>query len=417
VPRAGWQWELVVVGSMLCVCNQDCVFEGTLTTCYDDGLNEPCNTHNTCDVDEEGGCQSFPPPDPDRCAGPVPPPDREGWARHDGRREPYAPDDRYSYNSSGATNQISMAWDGNFTVTFPGLGGEDGNVQVVALGPGTERCKAGGWQGRPDLQVNVHCYNQAGHFVNTPFLVYFFATDDTATSTREVGHARYDVPVGLDSPPPDPAFQWNSSGALPTTTRLEAGSYVVRFTDLAHANGAAIVTALGVDRNFCQVLDSGRYTEGGVAGTQVHVWCFDGSRLADTSFALRYEWQQPVPGASVREGYALADTPSAPAYTPDAQFNSAGAWNTAARSSTGRYSLTYPELPAPVSGPAVSARASTVLMSARAIGASHCKVVGWGGAGADTTVEGRCFSHTGVSGDRAYDQVYLTRKRTIVTDP
>ena len=48
----------------------------------------------------------------------------------------------------------------------------------------------------------------------------------------------------------------------------------------------------------------------------------------------------------------------------------------------GVYTLTYPDLPPP--GPAGSAPTSTVLMSARTIGPSYCKVTQWGGAGVDT---------------------------------
>jgi len=411
VPRTGWQWQLVEVGTQFCLCDTDCVLLGQSTACRGWSMTDTCGGGDSCS-DNFGWSCSLPEPDPRDCTGPVPPTDREGWALHDGTTGTYSPDRRFSFNSSGSTNAISNPGTGHFTITFPGLGGLDGNVQVVAYGSSNHRCKVENWTGIPDLTVDVRCQTPVGVPVNTPFLVYFFATNDTATSAREIGHARYDWPP-QPFEPPNPAFQWNSNGPLPVTTRLEGGSYAVRFRNLMHADGAPVVTALGAGPEFCQVLSTGRYADGTDTGTEVRVWCFDtGGRLADSSFTLRYEWQRTVPGAQVLEGYAFAHHATAASYSPTPQFNSAGQANLATRLGTGAYALTYNGLPAPVPGPDPhpDVRASTVLLSAQALGPSYCKVLSWGGSGDQTTVNARCYNHTGALGDRTYEELYLTRR-------
>jgi hypothetical protein len=280
----------------------------------------------------------------------------------------------------------------------------------VAYGTNANRCTVRDWKGSPDLRVYVSCHTPAGVPANTPFLVYFLATDDTAASAREIAYARYDH----DSPPvpPDPAFQWNSNGPLPVTTRLEAGSYTVRFRNLMHASGAAVVTALGSGPEFCQVLSTGIYTAGAETGTEVRVWCFDsGGRLADSSFTLRYEWRAVVAGAPRSDGYAYANQSTAASYTPSPQFNSTGAVDAAARLDTGRYEIFYPGLADPTAPPVACGSwwTSTVLLSARTLGPSYCKVVSWAGSIAETTVKAQCFNYAGAPGDRTYQEMYLTR--------
>jgi hypothetical protein len=340
---------------------------------------------------------------------------------HDGREGTYWPDNRYSYNSTGAANQISQVGAGRFVVLFPGLGGLDGNVQVVAHGPSNHRCKVQSWTGVPDLEVVVQCHTPAPPFeaANTPFLAYFLATDDGATATREIGHARYDWPPDFEGP--DPAFQWNSNRPhLPVTVRQDTGDYLVRFRNLMRHDGAAVVTSLGITLHFCQVVSTSIYNVASQTGTEVRVWCFDETgRLADGSFSLRYEWQRPVAGSPAREGYAFASQSATASYTPSWQFNSTGASNAAARSATGVYALTYPNLPppAPVFPPSPYPRKSTVLMSARTWIPAYCKVSRWGGTGSDTTVDGSCFNHLGEPADRPYQQLYLTRSQPPVTQP
>ena len=416
-PRQGWVWQKVGVGTLTCGCTQ-CSLEGLQTTCWIYAQEETCGT--MCDGVEPEHCP-LPQPDPAECSGHTPPPDREGWVLHDGREGTYTPDDRYSYNSTGAGNEVSQVGPGpgRFVVRFPGLGGLDGNVQVVAHGPSNNRCKVEGWTGMPDLEVVVHCHGPASPWevVNTPFLAYFFATNDGATSAREIGHARYDWPPHPYEPP-DPAFQWNSNRPqLPKTVRQGTGDYLVRFQNLMQPDGAAVVTSLGVGLSFCQVVSTSIYNVATQSGTEVRVWCFNKfGQLEDSSFVLRYEWQR-VSGTSPREGYAFASQPSTASYTPSSQFNGTGASNTAARSGTGTYRLTYPNLPPPELMPVTAYRSSTVLMSARTWLPSYCKVSSWGGPGSDTTVNGRCFTHLGALVDRAYQQVYLTRSHTPPAQP
>jgi hypothetical protein len=413
-PGRGWLWELETVGARNCVCGSGCFLSGHTTSCLASNLTESCggtscedNAYETCDL---------PTPDPATCTGPGVPADREGWARHDGTPGLYAPNPRYSYNSRSYANQINNPATGHFRVWFPGLGGGDGNVQVVAYGAGPNRCQVENWSGMPDLRVDVSCHTPAGVPVNTRFLAYFLATDDTAASTREIAYARYEWPPA----PSDPAFQWNSNGPLPVTTRLEAGSYAVRFRNLMHPDGAAAVTAVDGGPRFCQVLSSAIYTAGADTGTEVRVWCFDTTgRLADSGFSLRYEWRRFVAGSPAREGYAYANHSTSGSYTPTSQFNSTGALNAAARLDTGTYELVYPGVPYPdwPPLPGTNYGTSTVLVSARTLGPSYCKVASWTGSTDETTVKVLCFNASGALGDRTYQQVYLTRYPQIVPQP
>jgi hypothetical protein len=347
---------------------------------------------------------------PSECAGRLGRGDREGWALHDGTIGRHAPDPRFSYNSSGATNELDSGTIGRFKVTLPNLGGLDGNVQVVAYGDTRNRCKIEEWSGMPDLTVDILCQDAAGWPVYTPFLVYFCATDDTATSTRAIGYARYDWSP-LPDPPDHPEFQWNSHGPPPATTRLAVGRYIVRFLNMNQLGGAGVVTALGTGPQFCLVRAIG-HSAGTDMDTEVAVDCYGlATQPADSSFTLRYEWQRVVAGAQALEGYAFAHSSLLASYTPAPSFNSTGATILAARMGTGTYALTYEGLPAPGEGPDPhpEVRASTVLLSAWSQGPSYCKVVSWGGSDDATTVNTQCFHGAGGPANLRYQGVYLTR--------
>jgi hypothetical protein len=409
-PRHGWNWRPVQVGQETCECGADsCVLEnGYATNYWNFYFTQECGGGHSCSNQQH---PTLPPSDP--CTGPVPPADREGFVIYDGKSDRYTPDERSSYNSTGGKNEINRTLQGVYSVTFPGLGGLDGNVQVDAYGSRNERCKISEWSGMPDLSVRVVCEAPGVGLVDTPFLAYFFATDDLATSTREIGHARFDFPVDPGQSPVDPVFQWNSKGVLPITTQVATGSYLVRFPNVVHADAAAIVTALGAGPDFCQVLSTAVSSSGGQSGTNVGVQCFDeNGRLDDSGFTLRLEWQR-ASGSKVGEGYAYANQPgSTVSYPPAGQFNSTGATNIAARSATGTYSMTYPNLPPPpFTPPGPYDPASTVLMSARGGVPAYCKVSSWIASGSGTKVNGMCFDFSGKEMNSGYQLVYLTRER------
>jgi hypothetical protein len=91
------------------------------------------------------------------------------WA-HSPTSDSYEPTGTYSFNSTGGTNSITRNWTGNYTVRLPGLGRDDGHVQVTAYGGGSDRCKVGYWYASgSDLLVNVQCSTNTGTAVDTLF--------------------------------------------------------------------------------------------------------------------------------------------------------------------------------------------------------------------------------------------------------
>jgi hypothetical protein len=80
----------------------------------------------------------------------------------------YPPFSSYQYNSSGATNTVSRNGTGNYTVHLPGIGDNNGHVQVTAYGSGNERCKVGSWGAfNNQLDATVLCFTPAGAPVDT----------------------------------------------------------------------------------------------------------------------------------------------------------------------------------------------------------------------------------------------------------
>src|SRR5262249_39941906 len=138
-----------------------------------------------------------------------------------------------------------------------------------------------------------------------------FATDDVGTASTQIGHAYFD-PIDFLNPEP-PEFLWNSAGALPDTTPITTGHYQVSFPGQTHDGASIVVTAVGANASFCQLL----WTSVDSVGTLADVLCFDVTgHLTDSAFTMRYEWRGPssVAGEKVH-GYAWADEPWEPSYT------------------------------------------------------------------------------------------------------
>jgi hypothetical protein len=408
-PPARWAWQFLVVGQGQFL-SPGTTMVGRATDCWETNWHLCPDTPRcpdggvTCCSSHSESCTLQMPP-ASECNGYVPPADRAGWVWADGRLGTYTPYPAYSYNSTGAANQVTNVAVGQYRVLFPQLAGRDGNVQVVAYGSSNNRCKVGSWQGQPsltgpgDLSVDVRCHTPAGSPVNTPFVVNFLSSDDVGTANAQIGYALYIH--GVVPGPGAAAYQWNSAGARPTTTRVEKGYYKVRFHGQLNSKANVVLTAFGTDPTFCQVIAWG--SDG--AGTDVQVFCYDtAGNLADSSFALRYEWRQftGVPTQTLA-GYVLASKSTTASYTPTSQFNASGTANSATRAGVGTYSVAYPGLAGGIDS------SSTVLLTASAIGPSYCKPTNWGMSGGAVTVNARCFNHTGAPADRAYSEVFLSR--------
>jgi hypothetical protein len=95
------------------------------------------------------------------------------WA-HDPTSASYTPTSTYSFNSSGGSNTVTRNGVGNYTVHLPGIGDNNGHVQVTAYGSGSERCKSGGWSSSGGtLDASVVCFTPAGAAVDTLYTVSY----------------------------------------------------------------------------------------------------------------------------------------------------------------------------------------------------------------------------------------------------
>jgi hypothetical protein len=110
--------------------------------------------------------------------------------------------------------------------------------------------------------------------------------------------------------------------------------------------------------------------------------------------------QYLIGGGQSRWGYVWANQPTTSSYTPSTayQTNSSGALNTISRTSTGVYTVKFPNL-----------AASAGMAHATAYGSSSqsCKVSSWGPSGADQLVFVRCFNSAGTPVDTTFTASYV----------
>jgi hypothetical protein len=96
------------------------------------------------------------------------------WA-HDPTSSSYTPVGTYSYNSTGGVNTVTRLDVGRYSVIMPGLGLQDGHVQVTAYGGGSARCRVARWS--PSIVneqvIDVLCTDAAGSPVDTLYTVSY----------------------------------------------------------------------------------------------------------------------------------------------------------------------------------------------------------------------------------------------------
>jgi hypothetical protein len=139
----------------------------------------------------------------------------------------YTPSTTYQRNLTRtlATNTITRSGVGYYKVVFENLGiYYGGTVDVTAYGPGPGECKVQNWGPTlADMNVYVRCFNANGAALDTIF---------TAALTRPISSSRFGY-VWANSPSsasytPSTTYQYNSTFATNTITRLGAGTYRVR---------------------------------------------------------------------------------------------------------------------------------------------------------------------------------------------
>jgi hypothetical protein len=307
----------------------------------------------------------------------------------------------YSYNSAGGTNTITNTGTGTYRVDFPSMAGAGGNVQVVAYGATSDRCKVQSWGNNGStLNVYVRCFTIGGALVSTPFVVYYgrelnvsggaYLWNNQASYAQNTSYT------------PATSYQYTAGNAYSTIVRLDTGTYRVTVPGLSYY-GNVQVTAYGTGAEMCKVAG---WTQSG-SDTLVDVRCFGALGVsADSQFTMFFH--KGTPSTGYTGGYALANDPVSASYTPPAGltalFNSSGScysgpWISAGhRAGTGAYFVKYPQ---------EGALFSTALATAYGYGNEYCKVAGWWQSGPDTEVDVQCYDYLGNPVDTKFSSEYF----------
>jgi hypothetical protein len=314
------------------------------------------------------------------------------WA-NDPTAAEYTPSTSYQRNSTGALNTITRNGTGDYTVVFSNLGiYYGGTVNVTAYGTGSEHCKVQYWTpSLADMNVRVRCFDTAGAPVDTRFAASF---------TRPVLSTRFAYvwanQATSASYTPSTTYQFNSTGALNTITRLGTGSYQVSLPGLGGSGGTVKVTAYGAGSESCKV----HYWTWSGSDELVRVLCQTAAGAAvDTRFTLTFHDEIGLLGVltdgSAERAFVWANQQSTASYTPSLsyQYNSDGATNTITRSSVGEYQVTLPSLGVSRGHPEVTAYGSDT---------ARCKVANWSSSSGNELVNVVCFDTAGAPADARY---------------
>lgn len=310
-----------------------------------------------------------------------------------------SPNASYSYNSAGGAITVASSGTGVYLVTFAGLGGSGGNVQVVAYGNTNTRCKVSNWySGGGAMNIGVRCHNPAGAATNSAFIVQYARQD---TNNGAGAHLFAGNPTA-ESYNPSSIYSWNSSGGINRIQRIATGIYDAFLPGLAVAGGSVQITAYGAGADHCKV------QSWGPSGSEqrIRVRCFDTTGAAsDAAFSLNFFGHQQVSAYDLG-AYVWADNMSAASYTPSLTYSynsgtingweGCAGWigdNTAGRSGLGQYFVRHTIL---------SPLDAVAHVTAYGSNASFCKVEGWGTFGDGTQVRIRCFDAAGAPVDSQF---------------
>jgi Dual-action HEIGH metallo-peptidase len=301
---------------------------------------------------------------------------------------------------------------GQYIVTFGGMGGLGGNVEVVGYGTTSTRCKVAGWNGSwpGNLTVDVRCHLPDGTPAWSAFVVQY--SRKATLADGQGGYVRADMPT---SPAycPSLEFSWNSADDLNCVVRNGTGDYSVSFGTLASVGGVGgsfQVTAFGTGGEHCKIQFWG--TSG--SAQQARVRCFNpAGSPADTQFSINHFPNGEV-GVHDYGAYAWASNSTATSYTPSTTYSyNSGRINGwpgcvgylgtivggKVDANPGHYFLRYQYLT-----PFNSAAHSTAYGS----DSSYCKVESWYGVGDAAQVQTQCYSANGAKQNSLYVGTYAT---------
>jgi hypothetical protein len=314
----------------------------------------------------------------------------------------------YRFNSEGGGVTATTGAVGSYTVTFEGLGGPGGDVQVVSYGSSNTRCKVSSWGGSwpGDLNVNVRCHQPDGTPQASAFVVQFARKN---TTTDGAGAYLWADQQASASYCPSSTYSWSSTDGENCITRSGPGDYLVDLPGLGASGGTVQVTAYGSGGEHCKVQS---WADLG-ADERVHVRCFSAAgAAADSRFTLHYFADEEV-SAHDYGAYAWANDSTSASYTPSLAYSYGSSCQDELAAieggkvdaTPGRYFLRYDTL---------SATQSAAHSTAYGSSSSYCKVEGWSAASGGAEVRTRCFASDGTPQDNRYVGTYAT---SLVRDP
>lgn len=320
---------------------------------------------------------------------------RGGFAWSNRHSSVYLPNLFYQYGSVGGVIHGRRIATGEYEADFPGLNPVNSTAHVSAYG-GTGYCNTGFWQDGPNFgtTVRVRCYSAAGVAQDASFTVNYL-TSEQATSALPTapGPANAKAWVWSDNPAgtvnPNSLYQYNSSGASNSVTRLGAGQYRADLPGLGTLRGMVHVNAYSTSR-YCKA------AAWGPNGTtqEVYVHCFDpAGNLADSVFNVLF-YRENRTASIWSSGHARAHLPIvSSAYSPVSlnSWNGMGQPVTISRTATGRYLATF-------DGFTGSPNSGSVLVTPYGVTPARCKVQNW----STTSVSIGCHQPDGTPADSEF---------------
>lgn len=320
------------------------------------------------------------------------------WANQASAGNTYSPPSLYSYNSSGATNQIRRISTGRYQLILPGVGNGSGggNVQVTAYGDTTSRCKVGSWSGwTSTVYVDVRCFTRYGTPVDHRFTALFAKYPQHGVASGFIGYAWSNTTGISNWHTPSSYYQFNSHGGAIRVRSQRIGRYEIEVTSPGHRmlSPIVIVTAYGSQATNCDIYDKWGGDSLGIWSFEVS--CRDSAGLAPSAFSVSLvEQTTSVPGQAGGGVAAL--------YNPN--FNTTGVPSSReTHDEEGLMTVTLPGI-----------RPGGVAIANSGVHSLYCTVIGWSWSASEsaTKVDVRCrrdWDHSPQSTD--FDLQFLANGR------
>jgi hypothetical protein len=306
-------------------------------------------------------------------------------------------------NSAGTTNSVERFGAGKYAVYLPSLDVgalNAGTALVTTLSTNANHlCVVDdfGWHSPDPAEIDVACYNRSGVATDGTFSASLI---DAQSLTGKAGYVWANDPTNPTTYIPDVSYQYNSTGATNTITRLSMGRYAVHLPGLATSRGNVQVAAKHVASSSMPAIC--RAITWGPSATDlvVTVQCRDlSSAKADADFDLFFAQGQGLKGSGhVPVAYLDANHPTSASYAPDPlrRFSTAGLTPHVTRSGVGRYLVTLPGMP----------RGGAAQVTPYGTGTSFCVLSSIRKVGTPQQVGVRCYKLNGDPVDSEFGLSY-----------